>query len=76
MACRDGVYTLLPLNNTDMGAIETLIRKYQDLYLDFADAALMYLAERENIEQVFTLDRRDFSVFKTATGRSLSLIPE
>jgi predicted nucleic acid-binding protein len=74
-ACRDGVYALLPLDSSDLGLIDRLISKYQDLCLDFADAALMYLAEREGIEQVFTLDRRDFFVFRTASGRTLSLIP-
>lgn len=74
-ACRDNVYTLLPLDNSDLGRIDQLIAKYQDLYLDFADAALMYLAERESIEHVFTLDRRDFSVFRTTSGKSLMILP-
>ena len=74
-ACRDGVYDILPLDRADFGPIDRVIAKYQDLCLDFADAALMYLAERESIECVFTLDRRDFSVFKTATGKHLSLLP-
>lgn len=74
-ACRDGVYLLLPLDKSDIGEIDDLIAKYQDLCLDFADAALTHLAEREGIEQVFTLDRRDFSVFRTSAGRPLSLFP-
>jgi predicted nucleic acid-binding protein len=75
-ACRDSVYEILPIERADFAPIDAIIAKYQDLCLDFADAALMHLAERENIEQVFTLDRRDFSVFRTSGGRSLSLVPE
>jgi uncharacterized protein len=75
-ACRDGVYELLPLDRTDIEQIDRVIAKYQDLCLDFADAALMHLAEREEIEYVFTLDRRDFSVFRPSTGRHLTLLPE
>jgi hypothetical protein len=75
-ACRDGVYALLPLDKPDIDAIDRLIAKYQDLCLDFADAALMHLAEREGIEQVFTLDRRDFSVFRTSAGKPLAILPE
>lgn len=74
-ACRDGVYSLLPLDKSDIIKIDGLIAKYQDLSLDFADAALMHLADRERIEHVFTLDRRDFSVFRTSTGKPLSLLP-
>jgi predicted nucleic acid-binding protein len=75
-ACRDGIYVLLPVGNADLEPIDRIISKYQDLCLDFADATLMYLAEREPIDRIFTLDRRDFSVFKTAAGQSLSLLPE
>lgn len=74
-ACRDSVYSLLPLDNSDLGRIDQLIAKYQDLYLDFADAALMYLAERESIEHIFTRDRRDFSEFRTISGKSLTILP-
>ena len=74
-ACRDGVYALLPLDETDIEHIDRLIATYQDLCLDFADAAIMYLAEREGIDQVFTLDRRDFSVYRTSTGKHLTLLP-
>jgi predicted nucleic acid-binding protein len=75
-ACRDGIYELLPLDKSDIEQIDRLIAKYQDLCLDFADAALMHLAEREEIEQVFTLDRRDFSVYRTSNGKHLTLLPE
>jgi uncharacterized protein len=75
-ACRDGVYELLPLDKHDVDQINRLIAKYQDLCLDFADAALMHLAEREGIEQIFTLDRRDFSVFRTSSGKSLAILPD
>lgn len=35
----------------------------------------MYLTEREGIYKVLTLDKRDFSVFRTASGQCLSLVP-
>jgi predicted nucleic acid-binding protein len=40
-----------------------------------ADAALVYLAGREKIETVFTLDRRDFSVYRASGRRALSIVP-
>jgi len=74
-ACRDGVYALLPLDQHDIAQIDRIIGRYQNLCLDFADAALMHLADREGIEQIFTLDRRDFSVFRTSSGKSLAILP-
>lgn len=36
---------------------------------------LVYVAERENLDAIFTLDVRDFSVYRTSTGRALRMIP-
>jgi hypothetical protein len=36
----------------------------------------MYLAERLNIDSVFTLDRRDFSIYRTSAGKALQIVPE
>jgi predicted nucleic acid-binding protein len=37
---------------------------------------LVYLAHRENIDMIFTLDRRDFSVYRSARKRPFHLLPE
>ena len=36
----------------------------------------MFIAEREGIGTVLTLDRRDFSVYRTTDGRALTVGPE
>jgi hypothetical protein len=36
----------------------------------------MHLAERDAIERVFTIDVTDFSVYRTASGKRLQLMPE
>ncbi len=50
--------------------------RYASLGAQLADASLMFLAEREGLETVFTLDRRDFSVYRTSDGRALTVVPE
>jgi uncharacterized protein len=40
-----------------------LMSKYANLPMDLADAALVRVAEREGIRKIFTVDRRDFSVY-------------
>jgi predicted nucleic acid-binding protein len=56
------------------GIADTLAR-YADQQFDFADAALMHLAERESIDAVFTVDQRHFSVYRTPAGRALTIRP-
>ena len=49
--------------------------KYQDLRPQLADACLCYLAEREGIRTIFTLDRRDFSVIVDRQGKPFRRVP-
>jgi len=71
-----GFLRLLPLGPGDIPPISSLLDRYHDQSFQLADAALMYLAEREEIFEVFTLDRRDFSVYRTQSGRSLTILPD
>ncbi len=48
-----------------------LMEKYTDTPMDFADATLVLLAEALDVEEVLTLDRRGFSVYRTRNGRAL-----
>jgi hypothetical protein len=63
---RDAV-KILPLDAADAPRMRELMRKYRDLPMDLADAALVRVAERERISRVFTIDRRDFELL-SATG--------
>ena len=56
--------------------LESFLRRYRNIGAQLADAALVYLAEREGITKVFTLDRRDFSVYRYGKNRSLRIIPD
>jgi len=58
----------------DMPGINTILEKYGDQNFDFADACLMHLANREKIDTVFTLDRKDFLVFRNARHKPLALV--
>ncbi len=71
-----GMFDLLPLVSGDFVEIAAIMRRYENLGLQLADAALACLAERENVRTVFTLDRRDFSVIRLKRNRALRLLPE
>jgi len=68
-------FELLPLGETDLPAIAAVLAKYNALRIQIADASLLHLANREGIETLFTLDRRDFGVLRLAHGKKLRLIP-
>jgi uncharacterized protein len=67
---------LADLDETALAWIIAFMERYASAGAQMADAALMYLAERESIDTVFTLDRCDFSVYRTTDGRALAILPE
>jgi len=53
----------------DGAAILSLLEKYRDRPMDLADASLVTLAERTGIEEILTIDRADFDVYRLSGGR-------
>ena len=70
-----GTLALFSLDSSDVPRVRELIRKYRDLPMDAADAALVRIAEREGIRRIFTIDRRDFAVYRPARIGRFSVIP-
>lgn len=66
---------ILPLDAGDVPRMRELMRKYHDLPMDLADAALVRAAERERISRVFTIDRRDFEVYRPRGIRRFTILP-
>jgi predicted nucleic acid-binding protein len=71
-----GLVKLADLDETALAWIIAFMERYASAEAQMADAALMYLAEREGIDTVFTLDCRDFSIYRTTDGRALAILPE
>ena len=59
----------------DFPRMRELMRKYRDLPLDLADAALVRVAEREKVRTIFTIDRKDFSVYRPHRLGRFTLLP-
>lgn len=70
-----GFLELLSLAGTEATAIAKVVKRYEDMRPQLADAALVYLADREGIDTIFTLDRRDFSVYRSARKRPFRIVP-
>ena len=70
-----GALRLLSLGREDMPRVRALMDKYRDLPMDLADAALVRVAERERIRIVFTIDRRDFSLYRPLGLGRFRIVP-
>jgi predicted nucleic acid-binding protein len=59
-----GAIRLLALDVHDVPRIRDLMRKHSDQPMDLADAALVRVAEREAVRTIFTVDRKDFGIYR------------
>ena len=48
----------------------SLMQRYADTPMDFADASLVLLGEKTGVLDIFTLDRRGFSTYRTSKGKA------
>ncbi len=67
-----GMLTVHPI--PDYLAVMAIIDRYGVARCDFADASLIDLAQRLGINQIATLDRRDFSMYRLGRGRAFQLV--
>ena len=66
---------ILPLDQRDAQRMRELMRKYKDLPMDLADAALVRVAERERLRRIFSLDQRGFTVYRPEKVGRFSIVP-
>ncbi len=69
-----GVVEMEEITGEDFLRIAVLMGKYQDCPMDFADATLVALAERLHTRRIFTLDRRDFSIYRNDRGHAFHIV--
>jgi uncharacterized protein len=67
--------TVLPIQDGDLPDLERLMLKYADRPMDFADATLVRLAEREGLTTILTVDR-DFEVYRIGGRKAFRVLPE
>jgi len=71
-----GGATLVPQSSASLSRAAVLMAKYEDLPMDFADATLVVVAEETHIDEVFTLDMRDFHTYRIRGRKAFTLWPE
>ncbi len=59
---------------TEVARITALMDKYRDVPMDFADASLVAVAERKDLDTIFTVDS-DFHIYRIGGGRAFQIAP-
>ena len=52
----DDAIDVAPIEEVDLRRMKALMRKYRDLPMDFTDAALVRVAEREKVNRILSFD--------------------
>jgi predicted nucleic acid-binding protein len=70
-----GGATLVAQSPASLERAASLMTKYGDIPMDFADATLVVLAEETGIHEVFTLDHRGFHAYRIHGKKTFLLYP-
>jgi predicted nucleic acid-binding protein len=70
----DGAVQLLHLDPADVPRVKELMQKYRDRPMDFADAALVCVAEREELNTILTFDG-DFRIYRLPRRARFRVLP-
>ncbi|MEW6267219.1 MAG: PIN domain-containing protein [Thermodesulfobacteriota bacterium] len=70
-----GGIEIFPGSKEQFARCRELMAQYHDLPMDLADATLVALAEVLDVSDIFTLDHKDFSIYRFKRRRRFTLIP-
>lgn len=72
---RSGAILLGPLEDAELAHVHTLMSRYWDRPMDFADGTLVYLAKRETLSTILTVDQADFATYRIEGKRQFRILP-
>jgi predicted nucleic acid-binding protein len=69
-----GAVKIYDIKQNELNSMITMIQKYTNVPMDFADSSLMYIAHKENIKNIVSIDS-DFDIYRTLkNGYLLNLL--
>lgn len=72
---RSGALDLGTIENAELSHLHALMSRYWDRPMDFADATLVYLARRESLSEILTVDQADFATYRIEGKRQFRILP-
>jgi uncharacterized protein len=73
---RSGALVLGTIEHSELPHLHTLMSRYWDRPMDFADATLVYLAKRESLSVILTVDYADFATYRIEGKRQFRILPQ
>jgi len=71
---RSGGIQIDGISDADLPGIESLMARYRDRPMDFADAQV-HVAERLKVSAILTVDHDDFETYRIASRKRFSISP-
>jgi predicted nucleic acid-binding protein len=72
---RSGAVVLGTIDDAELPYLHNLMSRYWDRPMDFADATLVYLAKRESLSAILTVDQADFATYRIEGKRQFRILP-
>ena len=72
---RSGALVVGAIDHGELPHLYALMSRYWDRPMDFADATLVYLAKRESLSVILTLDQGDFATYRIEGKRQFRVLP-
>ncbi len=73
---RSGAVQLAVIEDSELSQIQSLMVRYRDTPMDFADATLVFLAQRESLSAILTVDQSEFRTYRIGSKRRFHVLPE
>lgn len=73
---RSGALILAAIEHAELLQLHALMSRYSDRPMDFADATLVYLAKRESLSTILTVDHADFKTYRIEGKRQFRVLPD
>ena len=71
----EAVVEIVPASTKSLKKTKSLLKKYADLPMDFADATIVCLAMDTGMQKIVTFDRKDFEIYKLPKKKSFLIMP-
>ena len=72
---RSGALVLGTIEDAELPQLRALMLRYWDRPMDFADATLVHLANRESLSVILTMDQADFATYRLEGKRRFRVLP-
>jgi predicted nucleic acid-binding protein len=72
---RSGAIKPAVIEDAELHEIHALMSRYGDRPMDFADATLVFLARREGLSTVFTVDHAGFNTYRIEGRKRFRIFP-